>query len=167
MPCIVSDSRPESLSSLSLIAAQHEDWIIRQAIVLLERRVFRTGPMLLSPADVHDYLRLKLVAEPNEIFAIVFLNCQHQALSYEPLFKGTINQITVYPRVIIQRTLELGAGAVILAHQHPSGCCEPSAADRSITEQLRTALATIEVRVLDHIIIGKGKPFSFAEAGLI
>jgi DNA repair protein RadC len=167
MSCLVTDSRSESLSSLSLVAAQHEDWIIQQAITLLERRIFKTGPELFSPAAVRDYLRLKLVTEPNEVFAIVFLDSQHRVLSYEPMFKGTINQTTVYPRVVIQRTLELRAEALIFAHQHPSGCCEPSEADRFLTERLRTALAIIEVKVLDHIIIGKGTPYSFAEAGLI
>lgn len=79
MSYVVADSRPESLS---LIAAQHEDWIIRQAIALLEQRIFKAGPMLNSPAAVRDYLHLKLVAEPNEVFAVVFLNSQHQVLAY-------------------------------------------------------------------------------------
>ncbi len=164
MSCIVTNSRPEPLT---LIAAQHEDWIIQQAIVLLERRVFKAGPALDSPAVVRDYLRLKLVAEPNEVFAAVFMNAQHQVLAFEPLFKGTIDQTAVYPRVVAQRALELGAVALILAHQHPSGCCEPSAADRLITERLTAALATIDVRVLDHFIVGKGTPYSFAETGLL
>jgi DNA repair protein RadC len=89
MSLVIADSRPESLT---LIAAQHEDWIIQQAITLLENRVFKAGPALGSPAAVRDYLRLKLVAEPNEIFAVVFLDNQHQVLAYEPLFKGTVDQ---------------------------------------------------------------------------
>ncbi|SWQ06786.1 DNA repair protein RadC [Klebsiella pneumoniae] len=116
MSYVVADSRPESLS---LIAAQHEDWIIRQAIALLEQRIFKAGPMLNSPAAVRDYLHLKLVAEPNEVFAVVFLNSQHQVLAYEPMFKGTVDQTSVYPRVLVQRALALNASAVILAHQHP------------------------------------------------
>ncbi|WP_434543999.1 JAB domain-containing protein [Pseudomonas aeruginosa] len=113
MSYVVADSRPESLS---LIAAQHEDWIIRQAIALLEQRIFKAGPMLNSPAAVRDYLHLKLVAEPNEVFAVVFLNSQHQVLAYEPMFKGTVDQTSVYPRVLVQRALALNASAVILAH---------------------------------------------------
>ena len=105
MSYVVADSRPESLS---LIAAQHEDWIIRQAITLLEQRIFKAGPMLNSPAAVRDYLHLKLVAEPNEVFAVVFLNCQHQVLAYEPMFKGTVDQTSVYPRVLVQRALAKG-----------------------------------------------------------
>ncbi len=138
MSLVIADSRPESLT---LLAAQHEDWIIRQAITLLENRVFKAGPALGSPAAVRDYLRLKLVAEPNEIFAVVFLDNQHQVLAFEPLFKGTVDQTSVYPRVVVQRALALNASALILAHQHPSGNTEPSAADRAITERLKSALA--------------------------
>ncbi|WZB63120.1 DNA repair protein RadC [Achromobacter xylosoxidans] len=163
MSLVIADSRPESLT---LIAAQHEDWIIRQAITLLENRVFKAGPALGSPAAVRDYLHLKLVAEPNEIFAVVFLDNQHQVLAYEPLFKGTVDQTSVYPRVVVQRALALNASALILAHQHPRGTPSPTA-DRAITERLKSALATVDVRVLDHFIVGKGSPYSFAEAGLL
>mgnify|MGYP003496108380 CR=1 FL=1 len=164
MSFAVNDS---CLESLSAIAAQHEDWIIQQAIVLLERRVFKAGPCLSQPAAVRDYLRLKLVAEPNEIFAAVFLDSLHQVLAYEPLFRGTIDQTSVYPRVVVQRALALSASALILAHQHPSGVTEPSAADRALTERLKAALAMVDVRVVDHFIVGEGAPYSFAEAGLL
>ncbi|MEW9900483.1 DNA repair protein RadC [Chitinivorax sp. PXF-14] len=164
MSCVVADSRPESLT---LIATQHEDWIIQQAITLLETRVFKAGPSLGSPAAVRDYLRLKLVAEPNEVFAAVFLDSQHQVIAFEPLFKGTIDQTSVYPRVVVQRALALNASALILAHQHPSGVTEPSVADRALTDRLRAALDTVDVRVVDHFIVGKGTPYSFAEAGLL
>ena len=164
MSYVVADSRPESLS---LIAAQHEDWIIRQAIALLEQRIFKADPMLNSPAAVRDYLHLKLVAEPNEVFAVVFLNSQHQVLAYEPMFKGTVDQTSVYPRVLVQRALALNASAVILAHQHPSGMTVPSAADQALTDRLKAALAMVDVRVVDHFIVGKGTPYSFAESGLL
>ena len=147
--------------------SQSDDWIIRQAIALLEQRVFKKGPSLERPAAVKDYLRLKLAAEPNEIFAIVFLNSMHEVLAYEPMFKGTLDSTSVYPRVVVQRALELNAGAVIFSHQHPSGCTEPSSADRVLTDRLKAALALIDVRVLDHIIIGQGTPYSFAESGLL
>ena len=98
MSFAVADSRPESLT---LIAAQHEDWIVQQAINLLEKRIFKAGPSLSSPAAVRDYLRLKLVVEPNEVFAVVFLDSQHQVLAYEPLFKGSVDQTSVYPRVVV------------------------------------------------------------------
>ncbi len=164
MSLVVNDSCVESLSA---VAAQREDWIIQQAIALLERRIFKVGPCLSRPAAVRDYLRLKLVAEPNEVFAIVFLDSMHQALAYEPMFRGTINSTAVYPRVVVQRVLELKAAAVVFAHQHPSGVTEPSSADRALTQQLQAALALIDVRVLDHIIVGQGIPYSFAEHSLL
>ncbi len=164
MSFVVNDSCVESLS---VVAAQHEDWIIQQAIALLEQRVFKAGPRLDRPAAVRDYLRLKLVAEPNEVFVVVFMDSLHQVLAYEPMFRGTINSATVHARVIVQRALELNAAAVILWHQHPSGATEPSSADRALTQQLQAALALIDVRVLDHIIVGQGIPYSFAEHGLL
>ncbi|MGQ5299278.1 MULTISPECIES: RadC family protein [Gammaproteobacteria] len=164
MPFAVNNSCVESLS---VVAAQHEDWIIQQAIALLEQRVFKAGPSLDQPADVRDYLRLKLVDEPNEVFVVVFMDNLHQVLACEPMFRGTINSATVHARAIVQRALALNAAAVILSHQHPSGATEPSNADRALTHQLEAALALIDVRVLDHIIIGKGTPFSFAERGLL
>ena len=164
MSLVVNDSCVESLSA---VAAQREDWIIQQAIALLERRIFKVVPCLSRPAAVRDYLRLKLVAEPNEVFAIVFLDSMHQVLAYEPMFRGTINSTAVYPRVVVQRVLELKAAAVVFAHQHPSGVTEPSSADRALTQQLQAALALIDVRVLDHIIVGQGIPYSFAEHSLL
>ena len=164
MSVVINDSCLESLSDISV---QNEDWIVQQAIVLLERRVFKAGPRLERPAAVRDYLRLKLVAEPNEIFLVVFMNSMHDVLAVEPMFHGTINATSVYPRVVLQRALQLNAAAVIFAHQHPSGTTEPSNADRVLTEQLKTALALIDVRVLDHFVIGQGAPYSFAESGLL
>lgn len=164
MSLIVNDSCVEPRFTP---ASQSDDWIIRQAIALLEQRVFKAGPLLDQPQAVKDYLRLKLVAEPNEVFAIVFMNSQHRVLAYEPMFKGTLDSTAVYPRVVVQRALELNAGAVILCHQHPSGCTEPSSADRVLTDRLKAALALIDVRVLDHIIVGQGTPYSFAESGLL
>lgn len=164
MSVVINDSCLESLSDISV---QNEDWIVQQAIVLLERRVFKAGPRLERPAAVRDYLRLKLVAEPNEIFVVVFMNSMHDVLAVEPMFHGTINATSVYPRVVLQRALQLNAAAVIFAHQHPSGATEPSNADRVLTEQLKTALALIDVRVLDHFVIGQGAPYSFAESGLL
>lgn len=164
MSFVIADSQLESRSA---IAAKHEDWIIQQAITLLEHRVFKAGPALNSPATARDYLRVKLVAEPNEVFAVLFLDSQHQVLAYGPMFKGSVNQTSVYPRVIVQRALALNASALIIAHQHPSGCVAPSRADEALTQTIKAALALVDVRVLDHIIIGKGTPFSFSESGLL
>lgn len=163
MSCVIDSSVPAS----SILAIQREDRVIQQAIALLERRIFKAGATLCSPWSVCDYLRLKLIPEPNEVFAVVFLNNQHQVLAYEPLFRGTVDGAAVYPRVVVQRALALNATALILAHQHPSGSTQPSPDDRQITERLKRALETVDVRVLDHFIIGKGPAYSFAEAGLL
>ena len=109
MSYVIADSRPESLS---LIAAQHEDWIIRRH-QLAGATHLQGRPDAEQSAAVRDYLHLKLVAEPNEVFAVVFLNSQHQVLAYEPMFKGTVDQTSVYPRVLVQRALALNASAVI------------------------------------------------------
>ena len=147
--------------------SQSDDWIIRQAIALLEQRVFKKGPSRERPPAVKDYLRLKLAAEPNEVFAIVFLNSMHEVLAYEPMFRGTIHSTSVHARPIVQRALELNAAGVIFSHQHPSGCTEPSSADRALAQTLRAALSLIDVRVLDHLIVGQGTPYSIAESGLL
>ncbi|EDT3379597.1 DNA repair protein RadC [Pseudomonas aeruginosa] len=155
------------VESLPVITAPHEDRIIRKAIALLEKRVFTVEPSLNNPSAVRDYLRLKLVAEPDELFVVVFMNTQHQVLACEPLFRGTIDSATVHPRTIVRRALDLNAAAVVFAHQHPSGSTKPSSADCALTQRLQASLALIDVRVLDHIVIGRGKPYSFAESGLL
>ncbi|ATE58729.1 RadC family protein [Thauera sinica] len=158
------DSRAESKAHP---LPPNDDWIIQRAIALLEDRLFKAGPVLGSPAEVRDYLRLTLMAEPNEIFAVVFLNTHHRVIACEPLFKGSVDGTAVYPRVVVQRALALNAACVILAHNHPSGVIEPSSADISITGRIKDALATVDIRVLDHFIIGRGTPYSFVEAGLL
>ncbi|QNM96705.1 JAB domain-containing protein [Chitinimonas koreensis] len=164
MSYIAADS---GAGPLALLAAQNKSWLVQHAISLLEEEVFRGGPVLGSPSAVRDYLRLKLVTEPNEVFSVVFLSNKHHVLACEALFRGTVNSTVVYPRVVVQRALVLNAAAVIFAHQHPSGCTEPSSADHEITGRLRTALGSVDIKVLDHFIIGKGDPYSFAEAGLL
>ncbi|CAB5671131.1 DNA repair protein RadC [Delftia tsuruhatensis] len=151
----------------STVIPTDDDLIIQQAIAILEHRLFQRGPRLSGPKDVCAFLRLQLVAQEHEVFAAVFLDSQHQVLAYERLFQGSIDITTVYPRVILKRALEHGASAVVLCHNHPSGDTQPSAADRRLTEHVQTVLQLIEVRLLDHLIIGKGQPYSFAESGLI
>ena len=164
MTYIVADCASHQLAQ---IAAQNEDWIIEYALSVLERRVFKGDPLLESPTDVQNYLRLKLVPEPSEIFGAVFLDSRLGAIAYEPLFTGTISSTTVHPRVVVQRALVHNAAAVLLVHQHPSGCSQPSKADELLTASLTAALAVFDIRVVDHMIIGKGRPYSFAETGLL
>ena len=162
----LEDSHTE-LEHDPVVVDTHEDRIVQQAIALLERRMFKAGTALRNPSEVCDYLRLMLVGEPNEIFAVLLLDTRHKVLAYEPLFRGTIDGASVYPRVVVQRARAANAAAVIFAHQHPSGNSEPSAADRAITRRLKDALDLIDIRVLDHFIIGEGRPYSFAENGLL
>jgi len=127
----------------------------------------RQPEALANPAACADYLRARIGAYPYEVFACVFLDNRHRILAFEELFRGTIDGASVHPREVVRRCLAHNAAAVILAHNHPSGVAEPSQADRAITAELKRALETIQVRVLDHFIIGAGLPMSFAARGLL
>jgi DNA repair protein RadC len=127
-----------------------------------------TGDLLASPAAVRDWLRLKLGSLPHEAFGCLWLDARNRLIAYEELFRGTLTQTSVYPREVVKRALAHNAAAVILAHNHPSGLAEPSAADELLTRSLRDALALVDVRLLDHfIVVGTGAPLSFAERGLL
>jgi DNA repair protein RadC len=126
------------------------------------------GSVLNNPNKVTDYLKLLLANEPAEKFVCLFLNNQNQLIRAETLFTGTVNQTAVYPREVVKRCLELNAGSVIFAHNHPSGSAEPSRADQLLTQALKQALAMIDVQVLDHLIVaGSTRTFSFAQHGQI
>ncbi len=120
-----------------------------------------------APAAVKDYLRLQLGERPHEVFAVLFLDAQNRLVALEEMFRGTLTQTSVYPREVVKRALELRAAAVILAHNHPSGAAEPSRADEYLTQTLKSALALIDVRVLDHLVVGQAGVVSFAERGLL
>lgn len=154
-------------AKIEMQPATNDDLIVKQAITILERRLFSDGPVLTSPDTARDYLRLKLVPEPNEVFVAVFLTAKHQVIACETLFRGTIDGAEVHPRVVVQRALALNASALIVSHQHPSGESSPSPADRTITARLKQALSLVDVRLLDHYIIGRGVPYSFASHGLL
>lgn len=124
-------------------------------------------PLLDSPDAVREFLRLSLGLRPYEVFGVIFLDAQHRLLRFEAMFRGTVSQTSVYPREVVRRALELNASAVVFAHNHPSGSAEPSAADRSLTTALRDALALVDVRTLDHLVVTRQQVFSFAEAGLL
>ena len=141
------------------------------AIVELARRSLAqellARPVFEAPAAVKDYLRLQLGSRAHEVFAVLFLDAQHRLLALEELFRGTLTQTSVYPREVVKRALELQAAAVILAHNHPSGVAEPSRADEVLTQTLRSALALVDVRVLDHFVVTPVAVSSFAERGLL
>lgn len=124
-------------------------------------------PVFDSPQRVKDYVRLQLGHLPHEVFAVLFLDAQHQLLRLEEMFRGTLTQTSVYPREVVKRALELGAGAVILAHNHPSNVAEPSRADELLTGTLVRALQLVDVRVLDHFVVARTTVVSFAERGLL
>jgi DNA repair protein RadC len=122
---------------------------------------------LTSPEQTHEYLQARLRHYPYEVFSCLFLDNRHRVIRYEELFRGTIDGASVHPREVVKRALEHNAAALILAHNHPSGVAEPSRADRQITRRLRDALALVDIRVLDHIVIGEGEAVSLAERGMI
>ena len=122
---------------------------------------------LESPQAVRDYLKARLRHEPHEVFGCLFLDSKNRVIIFEVLFQGSIDSASVYPRQIVKRALFHNAAAVILTHNHPSGVAEPSDADRLLTDKLKHALALVEVRVLDHFIVGEGEPLSMAEHGLL
>lgn len=142
-----------------------------QASLELSRRYLfarlARGQALGSPAEVRQFLQLKLRGLPHEVFACLFLDNQHAIISYEELFRGTIDGASVYPREIVKRALALNAAALIFAHNHPSGVAEPSQADQRLTQRLKSALGTVDIRVLDHFVIGDAEALSFAERGLL
>ncbi|MGC3933568.1 JAB domain-containing protein [Pseudomonas atacamensis] len=156
-----------SQNQVNLMSLAEQDVIIQNAIFILEQRIFRAGPCLTNPQDVKSYLRLQLANPVKEIFACVFLDSHHRVIKYEPLFFGSIDHTTVHPRIILQRALETHSAAVIMAHNHPTGIVNPSVADQRLTKRLKDLLIKIDVRLIDHFIIGEGEPYSFAEAGLI
>ena len=128
---------------------------------LKEREAFQT------PDAVKQYLQLQLAHKNHEVFAVLFLDSQNRMLALEELFRGTLSQTSVYPREVVMRALHHQAAAVVLSHNHPSGSVQPSRADEHLTQTLKASLALVDVRVLDHIIVGQGQALSMAEAGLM
>jgi DNA repair protein RadC len=125
------------------------------------------GELINSPEITEKFLNAKLKGEELETFWVMFLDTRHRVISFEKLFTGTIDGATVYPRVVAKRAVETGAAAIIAAHNHPSGVPEPSLADQAITRRLKDALALLDIRLLDHFVIGDGRPVSMAARGMI
>ncbi len=140
--------------------------VLQRARQILSRRV-RRGAAMSSPGAVKDYLRLAIGTLEHEMFAILFLDAQHRLLAMKEMFRGTVSQTSVYPREVVKEALVLNAAAIVLAHNHPSGCAEPSRADEFLTQTLKAALALVDVRVLDHLVVTVAEVVSFAERGLL
>ncbi len=141
------------------------------AVLELARRALsqqlRAREVFASPNAVRQYLQLHLGARPHEVFAVIFMDVQNRLLAMEEMFRGTLTQTSVYPREVVLRALHHQCAAVVLAHNHPSGSVQPSRADEALTQTLRSALALVDVRVLDHVIVGAGETLSMAERGLL
>lgn len=146
-------------------------WSQLQAAVEIVRRNLREAldrpDALTSPAVTREFLRARLRDLPHELFCLLLLDNRNRVITFEELFRGTIDGASVHPREVVKLALERNAAAVILAHNHPSGIAEPSQADEMITRRLRDALSLVDIRVLDHFVIGEGDCVSFAERGLI
>ena len=140
-----------------------------QAVLEMSHRyleeTLKKGDALTSPEHTRRYLSQVLRDRHREAFYVLFLDNQHRVLTGEVLFEGTIDAASVYPREVVKRSLELNAAALILSHNHPSGVAEPSQADRRITQRIRDALALVDIRVLDHFVVGDGEITSFVERG--
>ncbi len=142
-----------------------------QALPELARRYYSeslpTGVSIRSPADTEAFLKARMRHLEHELFCCLFLDNRHRVLSFDELFRGTIDGTSVYPREVVKEALAVNAAAVILAHNHPSGVAEPSRADERITRRLKSALELVDIRLLDHLIIGDGQATSLAGRGLI
>ena len=143
-----------------------DDKLIANALAILSRRM-RAADCLSSPNAVRDYLRLLLAHREHEVFVVVLLDAQHHVLSCEELFRGTLTQTSVYPREVVKVALSANAACAIFAHNHPSGVSEPSRADELLTQQLKAALALVDITVLDHFVVAGAQAMSFAERGLL
>lgn len=140
--------------------------IVEEALRLLACEV-RVADAMVSPAAVRDYLQLMLADRPHEVFTVMFMDSQNRVIVAEEMFRGTLTQTSVYPREVVIAALNHNAAAVILCHNHPSGASTPSRADEALTQALKSALALVDVRVLDHFIVTRTAVTSMAEAGLI
>ena len=157
LPCAVLLSR-EDRARVRAVLELHARW--------MESRLKREGPFT-SPSHTRRYLEARLRGRAHEVFAAVFLDNRHRVIAFEELFHGTVDGASVHPRVVARRALAHNAAALVACHNHPSGVAEPSRADRAITARLRDALALVDVRLLDHFVVGDGEVVSFAERGLL
>ncbi|WP_431095299.1 RadC family protein [Polaromonas aquatica] len=160
---------PEALKSIKGLGPAKRAELV--AVLELARRALaeklREKTLFDTPQAVRDYLQLQLGSRPHEIFAVLFLDSQHRLIVLEELFRGTLTQTSVYPREVVVRALALNAASVVLAHNHPSGTAKPSRADEALTQTLKSALALVDVRVLDHFVVTSSQAVSMAELGLL
>lgn len=142
-----------------------EDAAVYDAIKILEKRVRKANTYVTDPQSIRTLLQLRLMPQDHEVFAVVFLDARHGVIAVEDMFHGSLTGAAVYVGQVVRRALLVNCAAVVVAHNHPSGIAEPSAADRELTERLRQAMALVEIRLLDHVVIGAESQVSFAERG--
>lgn len=155
-----------NVTSVAKKREELEDQLIVNALQVLRTR-FKERDVFASPDAVKDFLRLQAQGLTHEVFAVMYLDGQNRLIEYQPLFRGTLTQTSVYPREVVKEALTCNAAAVILHHNHPSGRCEPSRADEALTQTIKSALALIDVRVLDHVITSDAGALSMAERGVL
>lgn len=144
---------------------EKQEEILSMAKAILEKRFKTTKEFFTNPEQVKLFLTLKLAELEYEVFSVMFLDNRHRLIKYEQMFRGTIDGASVYPREIVKRALELNSNAIIISHNHPSGNPVPSMADEAITNRIKEACNLLEIRLLDHIVVGKEGTVSFAETG--
>lgn len=142
------------------------DEVLQAALRVLSGQMYG-GEALTSPQVVRDFLRIKLGTLEHEVFAVIHLDAQNRVIDYVEMFRGTVSQTSVYPREVVKESLARNSAALILVHNHPSGVAEPSRADEMLTQTLKSALALVDVRVLDHLVVAGANILSFAERGLL
>lgn len=166
--CVESGLRDEvsdAIASWEFDPAERR--LLGHALTMLEGKLRSKGPLFDSPAAVRCYLSLRLGALPHEEFGVLFLDSQNRLITFESIFRGTLTQVSVYPREVALRALAHKARSVVLTHNHPSGDARPSEADEAVTQSLKAALSMLDVRVLDHIIVAGTACVSMAEIGLV
>lgn len=159
------ENRFESVEPAALNQVEIETLLELVQRLLADRH--RAGRALESPEQTRTFLRMRLMDRKHEVFGALFLDNRHRIIEVAEMFQGTIDGASVYPRVVVQRALEVNAAAMVFFHNHPSGVAEPSHADAAITRRLREALALVDIRVLDHFVVAAGESVSFAERGLL
>ena len=162
----IAVAAPELLPTGVDLDAVDDDTLIQAALARLNARVLRTGK-IDCPAVAKAYFALHLGHYDHEVFAVLFLDSQHRVIAFREMFHGTLSQTSVYPREIVRQALLLNAGAVMISHNHPSGEPTPSRADEALTTAVTAALRLVDVRLLDHFVVGGGETVSFAERGLL
>lgn len=152
---------------MSEVLSAYETRLVARALRVMEKSLVNREVSVSSPGEVRRYLSLRMFALQHEVFVVLLLDSRNRLIAARELFRGTVTQTAVYPREVVKAALVENATAVVLAHNHPSGVAEPSQADRMLTDALRRALATVDIVVLDHLVVAGTSTYSFAEHGLL